>query len=132
MADKLDNVKVGYNWRVVQITGSANADITNYMTFETPVEIRRVEATTSVTANSIKIFIDRDGSGAANQQSIVAQTPPAAAGCVGLDNRWLTHPFEFKLERPQTQVEELPNSGGKLYIVTDGGGDWTLTVEVRG
>lgn len=132
MADKLDDVKVGYNWRVVQITGTANATAANYITFETPVEIRRVEAVTSTKAISIQVFIDRDRSGAANQQAIVAQTPPAAAGCTGLDNRWLTHPFPFKLEKPQTTVEELPNTGGKIYIITDGGGDWMLTVEVRG
>jgi len=132
MAIVLDKVKVGANWKVVQISGPADASAANYISFETPVEIRRVEAATTTKADFIKIYVDRDGSGDPEQQVMIAQTPPIPTGCTGMDNRWLIHPVPFQLSRPQTQIEQCPDPGGKIYIVTQGGGNWSLTVEARG
>jgi len=132
MADHLDKVKVENNWRVVQIRGTGNATIANFVTFYTPVDVRRVEVATAVSATSIKIFISRDGSNDPEQQVLIAQTPPASAGCTGLDYRWLIHPYDIRLSKPQEVVEITPDPGGMLYLETVGGDAWTMTIEVRG
>jgi hypothetical protein len=127
MATSIERAKLDYNFRPVQITGPANASIANYISFDTPAEVRRVEVVTATEATLIQVFIDRDDSGDPEQQVLLAQTSPYCP-----NHRWLVHEAPFRVEDPQNAVQEPPNRGGKVYLVTVGGGNWSLTVEAKG
>lgn len=138
MAIKLDDVEVGYNWRIVQIEGTGEGTIANYINFIVPVEGRRAEVVTSTPVTNIQIIIDLDGTGDPEQQMILAQTPPASAipilAPVLGGYTTLTHDAPFAVHLPQTQSKQPPAKAGKIYLKTTGigAGSWTLSVEVRG
>lgn len=138
MATKLDLVDIGYTWRIVQIEGTGEGTIANYISFEVPTEGRRAEVVTSTPVDNIQIIIDLDGTGNPEQQMILAQTAPVSAipilAPVKGGYTTLTHDAPFSFQLPQTTVKESPNRQGKIYLTTIGvgGGKWTLSVEVRG
>lgn len=127
MATSLTRVKLDYNFRPVQITGTGNATAANFISFDTPTDIRRVEAVTADPATLLQVFIDRDESGDPEQQVLLAQISPYCP-----NKQWLVHEAPFHLADPQRTVTHMPNRGGKVYIVTVGGTAWSLTVEARG
>lgn len=127
MATSLDRVKLDFNFRPIQITGVGNATIANYITFDTPAEVRRVEVVTATASSILQVFIDRDGSGNPEQQVLLAQTSPYCP-----NHRWLIHEAPFRVEDPQNAVIEPPNRGGKVYLIAVGGTAWSLTVEASG
>ena len=127
MATSLDRVKLDFNFRPIQISGVGNATVANYISFDTPAEVRRVEIVTATAASILQVFIDRDESGNPEQQVLLAQTSPWCP-----NHRWLIHEAPFRVEDPQNAVTESPNRGGKVYVIATGGTAWSLTVEAKG